>query len=63
MKDLLTQTTAFTISGDRITHKSLTYESRSIAMPVPMHGSGDDTMVNENRFLGIDHAINHTSAE
>lgn len=54
---------AFTISGDGTTHKSLTYESRSIAMAVPTYGSGDSGTVYKNRFFGIDHAINHTSAE
>ena len=44
-------------------HKSLTYKSRSIAMPVPRYGSGDDTVTYKSRFFGIDHAINHTSAE
>jgi hypothetical protein len=51
------------ISGDGTTHKSLTYESRSIAILVPIYGSSDNTVVNKNRFFGIDHAINHTSAE
>ena len=62
--DSLTRTlTAFTISRDGATHRSLTYESRSIAMPVPTYGSEDDTVTYKSRFFGIDHAINHTSAE
>lgn len=64
MVNSLTRTlTAFTISRDRTTHKSLTYESRSIAMPVPTYGSEDDAVTYKSWFFSIDHAINHTSAE
>ena len=38
-------------------------ELRSIAMPVPIYGSDNDMTIYKNQFFGIDHVINHTSAE
>jgi hypothetical protein len=54
---------AFIISGDGMTHKSLTYKSRSIMMPVPMYSSEDDTVRYQSWFFGINYTINYTLVE